>query len=432
MGAKSEEFSLNRSVESVEGTAENIKIKDFVRVLEDVAQDYILYPKQEDGFGEGRGEDQFEWSDDHYAACLRRVNGASAPGVPWNNFGSTKYDVIDVYPSLLKKVVRARVEFLSRQDPQWFFTRTPEELVGLGVMDPVKVFCKNELHKLQKLEQRGARLIWSVSLADELVHRYFFAHQDQHEIDHFRSIPSKSGQGLTDDHIAEFVQEVRRKQGFSPAIDSDCSFWDMCVRLWMLMWEIELRSVLRVDYTLAWGRGAINIACCLALSVVILSDGRMFVLARPGVQKSGVKITGSGNSHIRVGVDRLAGVSWSLVMSDDGVCEWVPDYTQRLARWGVHVKAAHVFGWQDPFEFCSTTMGEGLAEPQNVEKMVGHLLVQTPCPLLLAQFKYETRNCPERDMWLEVIENSGWTSGLPKLPVAVARLLRQSASPNDA
>jgi hypothetical protein len=70
-------------------------------------------------------------------------------------------------------------------------------------------------------------------------------------------------------------------------------------------------------------------------------------------------------------------------------------------------------------------MGEGRAEPQNVEKMVFHLLSQIPDASLLSQFEYETRNCPQQWQWLNVVQNSGWTAGMPALPIAVARLLRQ-------
>ncbi len=432
MGAESERFSLFKSVESVDFVSENIKTKDFVRVVLSVGEEYVVFPKQDDGFSVEKGVEKFRWSDDHYANCLRKVNRDGASGQPWAQFGAHKGDVIDAIPDFLKRVVRERVEFFVTQDPQWFLDVSPEQLLDLGVMDPIKVFPKNELHKKVKLDSRGARLIWSVSVADELVHRYLFAAQDQEEINNFWHIPSKSGWGLTDENMGQLTRHVyakilqcMAKGGSKFGMHSDCSHWDMCVAFWMMIMDVELRALLQVDVTDMWIRAAINAVVCLSMSVILLSDGSMYVLGYPGVQKSGVKITGSGNSHIRRCVDKLVGCAWSVVMSDDDVSEYVNNYPEKLRKYGVVVKAFHAFGVGEDFEFCSTALGEGRMEPQNVAKMVGHLLTQAPDSSLLAQFEYETRNLPSQERWMKLISDSGWTTNLSPLPVAVARSLRQ-------
>jgi hypothetical protein len=215
-------------------------------------------------------------------------------------------------------------------------------------------------------------------------------------------------------------------------MDSDCKYWDMSVRLWMLLWEVDLRAVLQTGLTSVWHRAAINVALVLSLSLICLSDGSLWVAARPGIQKSGVKTTSSGNSHIRKGVDCLVGVEWSLVASDDDVCARVPDYTEKLAKYGVTVKVENHFEVGGAFEFCSTIMGEGIAQPLNVEKMVGHLLTSAPDTLLYMQFQYEIRNSPRRLEWLKLVEESGWSKGLSPLPLAVALLLRENDQIKDS
>jgi hypothetical protein len=454
LSAQQEKFSLFKSVWRVQGACEGVSNFQFTELIGRLANEYVSYPKWDDGFYADPGDFQgglfnerfisrkqpsgecFIFNDDHYAVQLRRVKKDATSGQPWSAFGRTKGDVIDCYPTFLKMVVKTRLEFFANQDPVWFYDKTPEDLVRFGVCDPVRVFQKNELHSVEKLKSRGSRLIWNVSIADELVHRYLFGEQDEEEIIHHREIPSQCGMGLTDGHINDFKERVYQKMREhasqhpndgtnGDASDSDVSGWDMCVKLWMMILDVETRAVLQYQCTTLWRRAAINVVTCLSLALVILSDGSMYAIATPGIQKSGVKITGSTNSRIRRAVDILVGVSWSYVMSDDDVSAYVYAYPSKLARYGVTVKTHNRFVLGQTFEFCSTTMGEGIAEPRNMEKMVGHLLTNHPDLMLLSQFRYETRNSPEQEVWLEVIKRSGWMDDMNPYPAGLARLVQQ-------
>jgi hypothetical protein len=165
--------------------------------------------------------------------------------------------------------------------------------------------------------------------------------------------------------------------------------------------------------------------CCLVLSVFILSNGDMYVPDKPGVQKSGVKITGSFNSHSRTAWDLLVGAWWSFVMGDDDVCDSSANY-DLLRCYGIPTKDVIDFSEGEKFEFLSHQLGAGTMIPLKPAKMLCEILHKTPDQALLVQFQYELRNHPEREFYVSEVYASGWAEGLPALPLAVVRQLREN------
>lgn len=303
----------------------------------------------------------------------------------------------------------------------------PRKLVELGLCDAVKLFVKNEPHKLSKLQEGRVRLIFSMSLIDNIIARMLCSLQNNTEINQWELIPSKPGMGLNDASLRTIYQNVINLSCGGKIAESDISGWDWSVYEWELEADFNRRLELNGGRGTIWESIARAHFYCVARKVMVLSDGTMYQQLTPGIMPSGWYNTSSTNSFMRaldhyMVVHRHNSINNSdfspdcIVMGDDGVERWIPDGQEMYRGLGKTVKMYTEVS-SEHFEFCSTLFKCGLGVPVNVDKQIVNLLYYKPFTVWDAyerinQFEYELRNLPGVDKLIELIKQSGWWTQL--------------------
>jgi len=278
------------------------------------------------------------------------------------------------------------------------------ELVKLGLQDPVKVFIKNEPHKIQKIKDGKLRIISNVSIVDQLIERALCSKQNSKEIEKWASIPSKPGMGLHDIGLRILFACVTVAQGvFGQLVETDISGWDWCVQSWLLEMDMDCRAALygapsgsALEHLL-WFRGY-----AVARKVFSLSDGTLLAQTIPGIQASGSYNTSSTNSRMRVMLAWLIGVRWIIAMGDDGVESFLRGAVASYEEYGFHVKDYKPLSAFGVFEFCSTRFeGTWAGYPTQWLRTVYRYLSRSPAshahsPEYRAQLVDEMRNHPSQ------------------------------------
>lgn len=226
----------------------------------------------------------------------------------------------------------------------------PEEKILLGIMDPIRIFVKNEPHTQAKRDAGRVRLIHSVSVADNLLLRLVYHDQNKREIANWWRIPSCPGIGFDDAHIAQFISGL----GEGPYGHSDMSGWDFSVQ----MWEIELSFMFGSLQEYGGQRPVSPFVAALwcqlrntAESVFLMGDGDLIAQTALGIRKSGAYNTASSNSKERNFVHRLSGGKWSKTVGDDLTGDVVPDAIARAKALGHTMRDYQIS--HGGFHFCS-------------------------------------------------------------------------------
>jgi mRNA-degrading endonuclease RelE of RelBE toxin-antitoxin system len=133
---------------------------------------------------------------------ISNLKPSSSPGYPYMLWAKTTSELISTMgETWLVDLVYYRIVLLMLT-PAWRIRRlSAVERVEWGLVDPVRVFVKNELHSTKKVRQGRYRLIMSISVVDQLVDRVFSTEQNSEEIRHWKHIPSKPGMGLDDEGL---------------------------------------------------------------------------------------------------------------------------------------------------------------------------------------------------------------------------------------
>jgi len=221
---------------------------------------------------------------------------------------------------------------------------TAEELVVAGLVDPIRVFVKNEPHSAKKLEEGRFRLIMSVSLIDQLCERCLSSEQNGLEIANYHRLPVKPGMGFSTEKIAPIGRSF---EAFPELVSSDVSGWDWSVSADELRFDARRRvkaAGVAMDHPFA--KALMNRAVCLGRSVIAFSDGVLLAQRRDGVQKSGSYNTSSGNSWIRVAAARFSGAEHVCAMGDDCVDDGTD--TVKMSLLGHPIKESAVIDASDP------------------------------------------------------------------------------------
>jgi len=336
---------------------------------------------------------------DDVRAMFPMLNRRSTPGLPWAALAPTKGQLLDEHGPLVVEAVLKRLSLLQEYADK--MPSDPQELVELGLCDPVRVFVKDEPHTKVKAMEGRWRLISSVSIVDEIIERLLCHVQNETEIDSWLKCPSKPGIGLSQDAQAQALwQEVLPH--LATAAEADVSGWDWSVPWWLLDLDVRARILLcgasprssfaRILHARMW---------CLARSVFSTTDGQLFKQAVPGLMKSGSYLTSSTNSRMRVMLAWLIGADWAIAMGDDSLEQETPGAAERYALYGFRVKMYRRCG--QSFEFCSHRFTDGVAVPLNWAKGLYRLLSATPNEGLVVQFREEYRHSPFLSTCLEVI-----------------------------
>jgi hypothetical protein len=330
------------------------------------------------------------------------LNRKSSPGVPWAGLAKSKGELCDKHGMLVAEAVVERLQKLHDFDSTNPLYEDPAELVKAGLVDPVRLFVKQEPHTKEKALEERWRLISSVSVADELIERLLCHVQNEHEIDTWTTCPSKPGIGLSSDEQSKALFESVLPE-LATAAEADVTGWDWSVKWWMFQLDIAARILLcgakakssfaKVLHARVW---------CLARSVFSTSDGRLFKQTVPGVMKSGSYLTSSTNSRMRVMLAYLIGALWAIAMGDDSLETFTEGAVAAYARYGIKVKMFNRCGI-DSFEFCSHRFKNGIAVPLNWAKGLYRLLSAVPELDRVEQFSDEYRHAPQRGECMGVI-----------------------------
>lgn len=321
-----------------------------------------------------------------------------SPGTPLSSLAPTNAKLIFSHRDFLVSCVVDRLLLLSEETPTHM---TPQQLVKMSWCDPVRLFVKQEPHKLSKIKTKRFRLISSVSVVDQLVERVLFGVQNRKEIDSWSLIPSKPGIGLTDEMARSVYNNVKMVSNRFKICEADVSGWDWSVQLWELLADAEIRVRLSVGAHPSCQRAMINRIHCLARSVFTLSDGTMFEQGKPGLMKSGSYLTSSTNSRCRVLDHYILGGGWIIAMGDDSLEADIstPEMSgaERYKQLGKIVSMyeacpVNELGVVKDFEFCSQRFTSNGPVPLNWAKMLCKFLCSERTPELARDLKQELRH----------------------------------------
>lgn len=311
-------------------------------------------------------------------------------------------------------VVVARLTLLSRVDAK-ALGLSAVQLVREGFCDPVRLFVKNEPHKVAKLAAGRQRLISSVSLIDQLVERVVGRLQNASEINCWSQIPSKVGLGLDDHGVRVLWEEVKAQASHRNVAYSDMKGWDWSVQSWEFDNEVMSRLVLNgSQLDSLYGRILTNRMYCLSLSVFATSDGELIAQATRGVMKSGSYWTSSTNSRMRNMAAWLIGAEWSMAQGDDAVEHLVHDAFVKYHKLGHNLK--DLVQVKEPlkecgFEFCSTWMTQGIGYPVTWWKILYRLLHKRPGDdVALSEAVELLRHHPDLKGFRSLLVRAGWSA----------------------
>jgi len=311
----------------------------------------------------------------------------ASPGMPFMQVAPTNAKLLQFFGrEWLASLVVERMLKIQAAPVEAFESWSAIELVRAGLVDPVRVFVKNELHDRLKVSQKRYRLICSVSVVDQCVERILCSRQNNAEIDSWTKLFSKPGLGLNDDGLEELESYFR---SMKKPTGSDISGFDWSVPQWLLDVDARVRSRLA-----GGGDMWIRRARLLGLSLFVLSDGTVFEQVLRGIQKSGSYNTSSTNSRIRVALAALVSdfeVGSVAAMGDDCVedTSWLggpfaPSLMEAYAKYGFKLKEVQFAENEGFVEFCAYRFwldgGEiqHRWEPVRADKMIGTFLATWP------------------------------------------------------
>lgn len=341
---------------------------------------------------------------DILTAEMTNVKPSASPGYPLMRLCPTNAVLFETMGvSHIHALVMRRLELLSQHSVAEIQSMSAEELCLAGLVDPIRVFVKNEVHSTKKVHAGTYRLIMSVSIIDQLVERVIDGSQDRAEIDLWEDLCSKPGMGLHDEGLAILSATFR---ALKVAMGSDMSGFDWHTSQWMLDADALCR-----DRASGGDTGEVHMkrAQLVGNAVFIFPDGRVYAQRIKGLQKSGTKTTSSGNSRIRAITAKLVGGPETAVctMGDDAV-EDVGDRNIDLVRlksdyaeYGMDIKGME-FIEPNGLEFCAYRFyPEGTVEPVRWDKMMAAFCYTWPQPSAfedrLFALDYELRHSPKRD-----------------------------------
>nr|QYC92635.1 putative RdRp [Rhodnius prolixus virus 5] len=198
---------------------------------------------------------------------LRMYGPTIGDALLWNGYA---YDSGRV--AFLKNVIEVRVTNL---------------INGIDDFDPIKVFIKQEPHKLKKRDKELWRLISSVSPVDTLIDRMLFGPYMDEVVENFQRYPCKIGWTPTCGGYRYLRRLFKRR-----TMSLDKSGWDWTVPAWLIdEWLRFLLWTLPESNTFA--REMFKIRFRLLFEKAILELGRGFVLQQnfKGFMKSGCFLT---------------------------------------------------------------------------------------------------------------------------------------------
>jgi hypothetical protein len=338
-----------------------------------------MYPRTATGWHHGI-ESALE--EGRFEKILRSVKPDSSPGVPWSGLGNRNDELLSdpAIGALIGGVVKFRVRQLSEADPddlERCVKEDPMYAVRRDLADPVRVFVKNEPHKLKKILSRRWRIINSLSLVDQIVEKVIFWNQDDFEKTVWADIPSKPGMGLTDDDEKRLVSYAG---AHDLCVGSDASNFDISVPDFLVRADERVRIALAKDATAPWVRAMRNFNTLMIRRVICTSSGLCLVRNFAGGVISGRSVTASSNSRMRGLIHATIAVRHGvdpgfMSMGDDCVEREIPCDLQAEVKESFGILLTDIQKFSKGFSFCSHRMGLGLGPiPEQPAKMIAKFL----------------------------------------------------------
>jgi hypothetical protein len=337
------------------------------------------------------------------------IKAEASPGVPHAKIAKRNDKLMEQMGERLNDAILDRVELILATPIDRIKSMTRKERLDRNLVDPVRVFVKNDPHPLEKIETGRVRLIMSVSLTDKMIEMLLCRHLTKLEIQNWKLIPSKPGIGFTaSDSRSVYVDIIECGLPMSYA---DISGWDWGVKQWQIIDAAEATILLAKESSLIFEHLMIAKAYLESESVYQFSDGLMVQPLFKGIVNSGKFRTSRDNSFMRVRIADLIGSRKTIAAGDDSVENTVEGAIGKYMKYGIRCK--EYLPVTDSFEFCSHFYGPDCCYALNKEKMVMNLLHQEPETFLeyrmsMIGFEAEMETRPDYAEILELIESVGY------------------------
>ncbi|APG75927.1 hypothetical protein 2 [Wuhan pillworm virus 3] len=302
-----------------------------------------------------------EWySDENMDRVINSLNRNASPGNPFC-WVANNGQLIDKHRELLKTLVRQRLNGASAY--------------------PIRLFVKPEWHKKSKIEEGRYRLIWSVSVVDQIIDKMLLGDYLDQEPDNWIFHPSKVGWSY-----------LKGGWKYVPkGVGTDFSAWDMTAQQWLLdlLCEFYINQHRNpTAYWISWVRRRFG-ELYHGGALVQLSDGTLLEQLFGGIQKSGTLYTLSGNSIMQVILHHVIclslnydSVPWLWVLGDDRLQERVDkEYADALKRWVVLKDISYN-------EFCGMHYGSTIEPAYRSKHLLNLAADPTPERLMSYQLLY--------------------------------------------
>lgn len=264
---------------------------------------------------------------------------------------------------------------------------------GIPSADPVRIFIKREPHDKSKADLKRWRMIWNVSVIDQIIDALLWQANIDKEIAKHSKIPSKPGWTPLKGGMNQLFNEMLGAPGTIYA-SADKSSWDFTVPGWMLLWDMELRFRLCNNFSenASWVTVAKTRYTALYCGQIIFSNGWLYQQLVPCILRSGSKVTISTNSKCQVILKVLSLTSLNVefeeekdkmgTMGDDSLERLsiaAADYKAAMESFGFIVKYVDTNSDLTKMHFCSETFkrtpyGTVVSVPTSYEKNAYNLI----------------------------------------------------------
>ncbi len=366
---------------------------------------------------------------------IANVPPGSSPGFPLMLDYASNSDIFDspLAFDLFKRLFRDRLVKIVNTD---FENMSPLELVKAGLCDPMRVFGKNEPHKIEKIETGRLRMIMSVSLIDNAMHR--IVSHPCHLAEKINACPSMIGANLkSPEQCKELIDSVFGQSEYV-VFSNDMSGWDHRVE------EAELDVACRArllncnpDRHWIFDKLVKFMFYSMARKVFLFSDGSMIEQLDYGILPSGWFCTGNVNGEIRTLAAIRGGAVDCFNMGDDCIERWprgtVPsDLVRHYTSIGKKVTDVRDCIATGVIDFCSKEFHKNGKIYPHITKAWFNLLNQD-LNGSHARYEFWTQFCLElcdidpRPFYTFLLKN-GWFEGAP---LAVPNIVLQSGPVGD-
>ena len=336
----------------------------------------------------------------------------ASPGVPLARIANLNGELLKKMGQDFNDLVLDRIERMLSLSPYHVQDMSRKDCIDNNLMDPIRVFVKNEPHKHEKVDTGRVRLISSVSLVDKMVEMLLHHTIQKHEIRNWRFIPSKPGIGFDADTARDFYDRIERQRTRWRMADSDVSGWDFGVKGFMFSDNAEAEIKLCKNPSGVYTHLMRVEALLFAKPVFQFSDGTLVAPRYEGIMASGRQTTSSSNSRIRSMTAIRVGAPVVNAAGDDTVEGFVEGAIAKYASLGIRIKDYREVD-SNGFNFCSRWYQSQGSFPLGGCKALFNFVHSTikdedAYDMALCQFTEHMQDHPEFSRYMSLLEDVGF------------------------